>query len=456
MKKKSTKYSSSNLGTENIGKLVFRLSVPTLIAQIINVLYNIIDRIYIGHIPETGSLALTGLGLTFPIILIITAFSGFVGSGGAPLAAIELGKGNIKKAEQILGNGVKMILIFSVALTAFFFIFNKPLLFLFGASDVTIDYALDYIQIYIFGTLFVQLALGLNPFINSQGQAKIGMFSVLIGAVANILLDPLFIFVFDMGVRGAAIATIISQGLSATWVLIFLTSKKTDIKILASNFKLKKHIVKKISALGISTFVIQMTEGLIFVVLNSGLQRYGGDLHVGAMTIIQSVMQLIMTPIIGFNQGAQPVVSYNYGAKKNERVKQAMRIILGVSFGVSFIFTTVVCIFPELFAKMFTSEPILLDLVNKQMPIFIFGISIFGIQMGSQAIFIGLGQAKVSLFLASLRKIILLSPLAIILPIFWGVEGIYFAEPISDIISAITSAILFVTIIPKVLDKKNT
>lgn len=445
------KYSSSNLGTERIGKLVFRLSVPTLIAQIINVLYNIIDRIYIGHIPETGSLALTGLGLTFPIILIITAFSGFVGSGGAPLAAIELGKGNIKKAEQILGNGVKMIVIFSIILTVFFFIFNKPLLFLFGASDVTIDYALDYIQIYIFGTLFVQLALGLNPFINSQGQAKIGMLSVLIGAVANILLDPLFIFVFDMGVRGAAIATVISQGLSATWVLSFLTSKKTDIKILFSNLKLKKHIVRKISGLGISTFVIQLTEGVIFVVLNNGLQRYGGDLHVGAMTIIQSVMQLIMTPIIGFNQGAQPIVSYNYGAKKVDRVKQTIRIMLGGSFGVSIIFTTIVYFFPEVFARMFTSEKELLELVSKQMPIFIFGISIFGIQMGSQSVFIGLGQAKVSLFLASLRKIILLTPLAIILPIFWGVEGIYFAEPISDITSAVTSAILFVTIIPKVL-----
>lgn len=445
------KYSSSNLGTERIGKLVFRLSVPTLIAQIINVLYNIIDRIYIGHIPETGSLALTGLGLTFPIILIITAFSGFVGSGGAPLAAIELGKGNIKKAEQILGNGVKMIVIFSIILTVFFFIFNKPLLFLFGASDVTIDYALDYIQIYIFGTLFVQLALGLNPFINSQGQAKIGMLSVLIGAVSNILLDPLFIFVFDMGVRGAAIATVISQGLSATWVLSFLTSKKTDIKILFSNLKLKKHIVRKISGLGISTFVIQLTEGVIFVVLNNGLQRYGGDLHVGAMTIIQSVMQLIMTPIIGFNQGAQPIVSYNYGAKKVDRVKQTIRIMLGGSFGVSIIFTTIVYFFPEVFARMFTSEKELLELVSKQMPIFIFGISIFGIQMGSQSVFIGLGQAKVSLFLASLRKIILLTPLAIILPIFWGVEGIYFAEPISDITSAVTSAILFVTIIPKVL-----
>lgn len=449
------KYSSSSLGTEHIGKLIFRLSVPTLIAQIINVLYSIIDRIYIGHIPEIGSLALTGLGLTFPIILIITAFSGFVGSGGAPLAAIELGKGNVKKAEQILGNGVKMILIFSVVLTFFFFIFNQPLLFLFGASDVTIDYALDYIQIYIFGTLFVQLALGLNPFINSQGQAKIGMFSVLIGAVANILLDPLFIFVFDMGVRGAAIATIISQGLSATWVMIFLTSKKTDIKIKTSNFKLKKHIVKKISALGISTFVIQLTEGVIFVVLNSGLQRYGGDLHVGAMTIIQSVMQLIMTPIIGFNQGAQPIVSYNYGAKRIDRVKQTMRIILIVSFGVSAIFTTVVCFFPEVFARMFTSEKELLNLVSKQMPIFIFGISIFGIQMGSQSVFIGLGQAKVSLFLASLRKIILLTPLAIILPVFLGVEGIYFAEPISDITSAITSAILFIVIIPKVLDRES-
>lgn len=448
------KYSSKHLGTEPIGKLVFRLSLPTLIAQIINVLYNIIDRIYIGHIPDVGHLSLTGVGLTFPIILIISAFSGFVGAGGAPLAAIRLGENNTKRAEQILGNGVSLILLSSVVLSVFFWIFNRPLLFLFGADHETIGYAMDYIQIYVLGTVFVQIALGLNPFINAQGRTKIGMFSILIGAVANILLDPLFIFVLDMGVKGAAIATVISQSLSALWVLWFLCGKQTDIKIRRQYFRLERKVVKQITALGISTFVIQFTEGLIFIVLNNGLQRYGGNVHVGTMTIIQSVMQLIMTPIIGFNQGAQPIVSYNYGAKQYARVRQTIRVMLWVSLSISTVFCVVVCLFPALFARIFTSDKALIAMVSSQMPIFLSGIWIFGIQMAAQSVFVGLGQAKISLFLASLRKIILLIPLAIILPRFWGVEGIYYAEPISDILSALTAAILFSITIPKILKNR--
>lgn len=448
------KYSSKHLGTEPIGKLVFRLSLPTLIAQIINVLYNIIDRIYIGHIPDVGHLSLTGVGLTFPIILIISAFSGFVGAGGAPLAAIRLGENNTKRAEQILGNGVSLILLSSVVLSVFFWIFNRPLLFLFGADHETIGYAMDYIQIYVLGTVFVQIALGLNPFINAQGRTKIGMFSILIGAVANILLDPLFIFVLDMGVKGAAIATVISQSLSALWVLWFLCGKQTDIKIRRQYFRLERKVVKQITALGISTFVIQFTEGLIFIVLNNGLQRYGGNVHVGTMTIIQSVMQLIMTPIIGFNQGAQPIVSYNYGAKQYARVRQTIRVMLWVSLSISTVFCVVVCLFPTLFARIFTSDKALIAMVSSQMPIFLSGIWIFGIQMAAQSVFVGLGQAKISLFLASLRKIILLIPLAIILPRFWGVEGIYYAEPISDILSALTAAILFSITIPKILKNR--
>lgn len=448
------KYSSKHLGTEPIGKLVFRLSLPTLIAQIINVLYNIIDRIYIGHIPDVGHLSLTGVGLTFPIILIISAFSGFVGAGGAPLAAIRLGENNTKRAEQILGNGVSLILLSSVVLSVFFWIFNRPLLFLFGADHETIGYAMDYIQIYVLGTVFVQIALGLNPFINAQGRTKIGMFSILIGAVANILLDPLFIFVLDMGVKGAAIATVISQSLSALWVLWFLCGKQTDIKIRRQYFRLERKVVKQITALGISTFVIQFTEGLIFIVLNNGLQRYGGNVHVGTMTIIQSVMQLIMTPIIGFNQGAQPIVSYNYGAKQYARVRQTIRVMLWVSLSISTVFCVVVCLFPTLFAHIFTSDKALIAMVSSQMPIFLSGIWIFGIQMAAQSVFVGLGQAKISLFLASLRKIILLIPLAIILPRFWGVEGIYYAEPISDILSALTAAILFSITIPKILKNR--
>ena len=441
----------TRLGTESIPKLMFQLAVPSVVAQLINVLYNIVDRIYIGRIPEVGHLALTGVGVTFPILTLISAFSSFVGAGGAPLAAISLGKGEHKRAEQILGNTFSMLLIFSVALTMIFQLSKEPLLYMFGASEHTIGYAVDYITIYLWGTIFVQIALGLNLFITSQGQARIAMLSVLIGAVINIILDPICIFVLDMGVQGAAIATVFSQAVSAAWVLHFLYSKKSSIRIRSCYMKLSGKIVKSISMLGVSPFIMSATESAISIVLNHGLQTYGGDLYVGSMTILQSVMQLLSIPIGGFTQGVQPIISYNFGAEKFDRVKKTAKLLISFTFLLSFSFTLLTLLFPGAFGALFTSQTELLDLVKKVMPIYMFGMLIFGLQNGCQSIFLGLGQAKISIFLALLRKVFLLIPLAIILPRFFGVMGIYYSEPIADITSATTAIILFLVSIRKIL-----
>ena len=441
----------TRLGTESIPKLMFQLAVPSVVAQLINVLYNIVDRIYIGRIPEVGHLALTGVGVTFPILTLISAFSSFVGAGGAPLAAISLGKGEHKRAEQILGNSFSMLLIFSVALTMIFQLSKEPLLYMFGASDNTIGYAVDYITIYLWGTIFVQIALGLNLFITSQGQARTAMLSVLIGAVINIILDPICIFVLDMGVQGAAIATVFSQAVSAAWVLHFLYSKKSSIRIRSCYMKLSGKIVKSISMLGVSPFIMSATESAISIVLNHGLQTYGGDLYVGSMTILQSVMQLLSIPIGGFTQGVQPIISYNFGAEKFDRVKKTAKLLISFTFLLSFSFTLLTLLFPGAFGALFTSQTELLDLVKKVMPIYMFGMLIFGLQNGCQSIFLGLGQAKISIFLALLRKVFLLIPLAIILPRFFGVMGIYYSEPIADITSATTAIILFLISIRKIL-----
>ena len=444
------------LGTEPIPKLVLQLAIPSVIAQLINVLYNIVDRMYIGHIPEVGDIALTGVGLTFPILTLISAFSSFAGAGGAPLASIQLGKGNREKAEQILGNCVSMLLTFSVILMTFFMVFKRPLLYLFGASDNTISYADSYLTIYLIGTVFVQLTMGLNLFISSQGQAKVAMCSVLIGAVINIVLDPIFIFVLGMGVQGAALATILSQAVSSIWVVCFLLSSKSAFQIKLENMKPDMVLIGSVAALGISPFIMQATESAISIVLNSGLQKYGGDLYVGSMTILQSVMQLIVIPVNGFTQGVQPLISYNFGAGKFDRVTKACRVMLTTAFCT----TTVACIltvcFPEVFAGIFTNKRELVQLVGRVMPVFMGGIWLFGLQMGCQTTFLGLGQAKVSLFIALLRKVILLIPLALILPaVTNSVMGIYFAEPISDIISASTAGILFLIKKKKILSRES-
>lgn len=445
--------SDNKLGTEKIGKLVFSLALPAVIAQMVNVLYNIVDRMYIGHIPKIGSTALTGLGVCFPILMLISAFSAFVGSGGAPLASIQLGKGNKKEAEKILGNGVTMLLAFSLILTFGFMIFKEPLLYAFGASDKTFTYANQYLTIYLLGTIFVQAAIGLNTFITCQGQAKVAMFSVLIGAIINIVLDPIFIFIFDLGVRGAALATIISQGCSAIWVVAFLVSKRSSLRIKLSNLKPNWKIIGAIAALGVSPFIMQATESLINIVFNSGLKHYGGDVYVGSMTILQSVMQLFVLPTQGITMGTQPIISYNYGAKNHQRVKDAFKYTLIVTVIITIMATISVALFPQVFARMFTSDQELIALVVKVLPIFMAGIWIFGVQMACQSAFMGMGQAKISLFLALLRKVILLIPLAIILPRFTGVMGIYYAEPIADILAAITTGTLFALSFKKILAK---
>jgi len=443
------------MATESIGKLMLSMAIPSVIAQIINILYSIVDRIYIGHIEGVGMEALTGVGVTFPIITLISAFSAFVGVGGAPLASIWLGKGDRKRAETILGNGVTMLAAFTVLLMVVFYAFQRPLLYMFGASDATIDYAVDYISVYLVGTIFVELALGLNTFIISQGQSRIAMMAVLIGAVANIVLDPIFIFGFHMGVKGAARATVISQLLSALWTVGFLVSSRSSLTIKKEALKPDWPVIGRIMALGVSPFIMRATESLISIVLNSGLQRYGGDIYVGSLTIMQSVMQMYAAPIGGFTQGVQPVISYNFGAGNFDRVKKLYRRMIGICFAFSAGATALVIIFPEFFASMFTNDAELITLVGKMMPIFMCGMLVFGLQNGIQPTFLALGQAKISLFIAVFRKVILLVPLALILPLRFGVMGIYYAEPISDILSATVASVLFFTHIKKIVSRET-
>ena len=447
-------HKDERLGTEPLGRLMFSLAVPSVAAQLINVLYNIVDRIYIGHIPEYGDVALTGVGVTFPILTMISAFSAFAGMGGAPLASIQLGKQNKQKAEQILGNSAGLLVLCAVILTVFFSVFKTPILYVFGASDATITYARDYITIYLIGTIFVQLALGLNAYISGQGEAKIAMFSVLIGAVLNICLDPVFIFLFHLGVRGAALATIISQAVSAAWVVRFLTSEKSVMRLTFKNMHLNGATIKMIAGLGISPFIMQSTESLVTITLNTGLQKYGGDLYVGSMSILMSIMQLITIPVQGITQGIQPVISYNYGAGNIDRVKATLKRMILVCLSGTLVLAGVAIFFPEVYTGLFTNNKELLELTCKVMPVYFLGISIFGIQCACQTSFISLGQAKVSLFIALLRKIILLIPLAVILPKFMGVMGIYRAEPVADTISVLTTSVVFVITMKKVLRNK--
>ncbi len=438
-----------------LGKLMLAMAAPSIVAQLINILYNIIDRIYIGHIENVGAGALTGVGLTFPIITLISAFSAFAGMGGAPLAAIWQGKGDKEKAEKILGNAVTMLLGFSVVLMVVFYLFQEPFLYAFGASDATIGYALDYLSIYLVGTVFVEIALGLNPFLISQGRSREAMISIVIGAVINIVLDPIFIFVFNWGVKGAATATVISQAVSAVWNVKCLVDKKSVLKIIPAKMKPDWKIMGNVASLGVSPFIMRSTESLISVVLNRGLQMYGGDLYVGSLTIMQSVMQLFSAPLAGFTQGVQPIISYNFGAGNFDRVRKSYRVMIGVSFLISFVLTLSAILLPEVYAGMFSNDEELIALVGKVMPVFICGMLIFGLQNGIQPTFLALGQAKISLFIALLRKVILLVPLALILPNFWGVMGIYYAEPIADVLSAVTAAVLFMLNINKILSKET-
>jgi len=443
--------SEERLGKAPLTKLIFSLAIPAVLAQVVNLLYSIVDRIYIGHIPEVGALALTGMGLCMPVILIVSAFAAFAGNGGAPLAAMELGRGDRKAAGKILTNAVIMLIFFSAVLTVALLCVKKPLLYFFGASDDTIAYANSYLSIYLCGTVFVQFYLGLNSFISCQGAAKTAMLSVLIGAVSNIILDPIFIFALDMGVAGAALATLISQAISAGWVLRFLLSDKSVIRIDFADFRPSFPVIGKISSLGISPFIMHSTESLIAIVFTSGLQRYGGDLYVGSYTILNSIMQLMFFPMNGFAYGAQPITSYNFGAGNFGRVKKNYRTVSLICLIYAGMFYAVAVLFPDFLPGLFTTDSALTALAAEKLPIFTCGMVIFAFQISAQASLLGTGQAKISLFLACLRKIILLTPLALILPRFVGVDGIYWAEPISDILSAVASIFCFLYVCRKVL-----
>lgn len=450
---------SQRLGRVPLGRLMVSLAVPAVAAQLINVLYNIVDRIYIGHIEGYGDVALTGVGVTFPIIMLISAFSAFAGMGGAPLASIELGRKDVGKAELILGNSAGMIVLFSIVLTIGFSMFKTPVLYAFGASDVTITYAQSYIGIYLIGTIFVQVAVGLNTFISGQGESKTAMLSVVIGAVLNIVLDPILIFVMDFGVRGAAMATVISQAVSAAWVIRFLTCERSVMKLGVRNMRLRADIVKRIAGLGISPFIMQSTESMVSITLNSGLQNYGGDLYVGTMSIMTSIMQLILIPVQGIAQGVQPIISYSYGAGDKKRVKDAFMRLLASGLLGTLVLGGVAVFVPKVYAGIFTNNEKLIQLTCQVMPVYFLGITIFGLQSACQSTFLALGQAKVSLFIALLRKVLLLIPLAIIFPKFMGVMGVYRAEPVADIISVVTTGIVFTFTMKKILgnmDKNHT
>ena len=443
------------LGTEPIKKLLFKLAMPTVIAQIINMLYNIVDRIYIGHMPNNGSLALTGVGVCMPIILIVSAFAALVSSGGSPFASISMGKGDYKRAEKILGQCFFLQIIVSIILTILLELFGESFLLAFGASESTITYALSYLRIYALGTIFVELTLGMNTFITAQGFATTGMYTVLIGAICNIILDPIFIFVFNMGVSGAAFATIISQCISTIWVIHFLRSDKSNICLKKENVKLEKDIILPCISLGLASFIMQASESIISVCFNSSLQRYGGDIAVGAMTILSSVMQLAMLPMQGIGQGAQPIASYNFGAKNKERLKDTFKCLLIACLTYSIFLWGLIMLLPKLFASIFSSDILLINYTANVLRIYCASLGLFGIQIACQMLFVSIGNAKCSIIVAVLRKFVLLIPLIYIIPKLVSDKtiGVYLAEPIADSLAVTFTAILFFFEFRKALKK---
>ena len=428
---------STDLGKDSIGKLMFKLSAPAIIAQIVNVLYNIVDRIFIGRMAN-GDLAMAGVGVAFPIILLISAFSALAGMGGAPLAAIKMGEDDEDYAEKIMANSFSLLIIIAIILTSVFLLFKEPILIAFGASEKTLSYGMDYISIYLLGTIFVQIALGMNSYINTQGFAKIGMMTVAIGALINIVLDPILIFGLNLGVKGAALATLTAQAVSAAWVLKILFCNKSILKIRKKNLKLDKKIILSIVGLGMAPFIMQSTESLVLISLNTQLSKYGGDLAVGAMTIMSSIMQMILLPMTGLTQGAQPIISYNYGAKNINRVKKTFKLCL------------ISCL-------VYSTTVWLILMISNSIKIYFAGIFIFGAQISCQQTFLSIGKAKISLFLALLRKIILLIPLIFILPMFVdnGLFAVLLAEPVADVIAALTTVACFTVFYKKTLSKIN-
>lgn len=441
------------LGTAPVGRLLFKLAMPAIAAQLINLLYNLVDRIYIGHIPETGALALTGVGVCMPVIMIVSAFAALVSMGGAPRASIFMGKGDKQTAEQTLGNCFLLQIAVSAVLTAVLLIWNRDLLLAFGASENTIGYATDYMNVYALGTVFVQLTLGMNAFITAQGFAKTGMLSVLIGAVCNIVLDPLFIYGFGMGVRGAAVATVLSQAVSTVWVLSFLMGKKTHIRIRAKNLGLKPKIVLPCIALGLATFIMQASESVIAVCFNASLLQYGGDVAVGAMTILTSVMQFSMLPMQGIAQGAQPISSYNYGAGNGERVRKVFKLLLLSCLTYSLVLWALIMLFPQMFAMIFTPDQTLIAFTQWALRIYAAAMGLFGIQIACQMTFVSLGKAACSIAVAVMRKFVLLIPLIYLLPNFFENKtmAVYLAEPAADVLAVLFTVCLFLPQFKKAL-----
>ena len=443
------------LGRDPLGGLLFKLALPTITAQLINMFYNVVDRVYIGHMADVGDLALTGVGVCMPLIMIISAFAALVSGGGAPRASIFMGQGDRELAEQTMTSCFSLQCIISVVLTALLLVFHRPILLTFGASENTVEYACRYMQIYSLGTIFVQLTLGMNAYITAQGFAKIGMLTVIIGALANIVLDPLFIFGFNMGVGGAALATVISQAISCIWVIAFLCGRKSILHLDLRKLRIESSLVLPCIALGSAHFIMQASESVISVCFNSSLLAYGGDVAVGAMTILTSVMQFAMLPLQGLAQGAQPIISYNYGAKKKERVKGIFRLLLCTSLIYSVAVWAMVMLFPRGFASIFTSDVTLLDFTERALRIYCAVLGIFGIQIACQMTFVSLGKAGSSMIVAIMRKFVLLLPLIYIVPGFFEESaktfGVYLAEPIADVVAVSFTSILFAIMFKRAL-----
>ena len=434
------------LGTQPIGPLLKQLAIPTVTAQLINMLYNIVDRIYIGHIPNEGAAALTGLGICVPLIMIVSAFAAFAGSGGAPRSSIAMGRGDWEEAERILGSCFALQILISLLLTVFLLLFGRPLLMLFGASENTIDYAASYMLIYAMGTIFVQLTLGMNAFITAQGFTKVSMKSVMIGAVTNIILDPIFIYALDMGVAGAALATILAQGCSCVWVLAFLFGEKSSIKLKPANMRLDFEILGPCIALGLAMFIMNSSESVIFLCYNTSLLKYGGDIAVGAMTILMSVTQLAMLPLQGVGQGAQPIISYNYGAGNADRVRGAFKLLIKVNMTYAVCMWLFVQGFPQVFTTLFTNDAALAEFAKTALRVYFAVLFMFGIQISCQMTFGALGRAKESILVAVMRKFVLMIPMIYLLPAILPVDktiAVYLAEPVSDFFAMSFTAVLF-------------
>lgn len=449
---------NGDFGNGSIAKNILKLAIPMTIAQIINLLYNMVDRIYIGRIPETGTLALTGLGLCFPIIMIVTAFTNLFSTGGAPLFSIERGRGNVEEAQRIMGNSFLMMILSGILLTIIGILFQKPILYLFGASNATYLFAKSYITIYLLGNIFVMISLGMNSFINAQGYAKTGMLTALFGAGVNIILDPIFIFYFNMGVKGAATATVISQFLSSLWVMHFLIGKKAIIKLTKESMILNLKRIKRIVTLGMSGFIMSITNSIVQIVCNATLQIYGGDLYVGVMTVLNSIREIFTMPVSGLTDGATPIMSYNYGAGKYNRLKKAMIFMSVTCIVYTFIAWLIIIEFPDIFIKIFNHDAMLIAKSIPAIEIYFFGFFMMALQFAGQRIFVSLGKAKHAVFFSIFRKVIIVAPLTVILPKIFslGVDGVFLAEPISNFIGGIACFLtMLLTVLPEIKEDKN-